>query len=155
MSRCITAQQTISGPPPGVTGWHLHTHLAFGALPGAVPCARLHTRCRLREWGLGNADAIELAVSELVTNGVTATVEAGFPLPVHFWLISDGSQVLILVQDASPCPPVCLAPDGETESGRGLMLVEAVSTEWGSYPCPAAGKVVWALVPAGRERQPG
>jgi anti-sigma regulatory factor (Ser/Thr protein kinase) len=144
---CTTAQQASrAGEPPDVTGWRLHDHLAFLALPSAVPCARLHTRHVLREWGVGVAsrEVIELAVSELVTNAVAAAAEAGSPLPVHFWLISDGMRVLICVQDPSPCRPVRLAPDGETESGRGLMLVEAVAMTWGSWAAPA-GKVVWAV----------
>src|SRR5689334_21712248 len=67
------------------------SHLVLGALPGAVPCARLHARLVLAEWGLkALADPGELAVSELVTNAVRAS--AGLPgtqhvLPtVQMWL---------------------------------------------------------------------
>jgi hypothetical protein len=34
----------------------------------------------------------------------------------------------------------------EAESGRGLVLVEALSTRWGAYPTAGGGKVVWATV---------
>jgi hypothetical protein len=54
-----------------VTGrWPLRTFLELGALPSAVPCARLHTRQLLWEWGLAAdlADTAELLVSEIVTN---------------------------------------------------------------------------------------
>jgi hypothetical protein len=30
--------------------WPLHSYLELGTLPGAVPCARLHTRHVLWEW---------------------------------------------------------------------------------------------------------
>src|ERR1700722_9010760 len=57
-----------------VTGrWPLRSSLQLGALPTATPCARLHARHVLREWGIiGIADTAELLVSELVTNGVRA-----------------------------------------------------------------------------------
>jgi hypothetical protein len=39
--------------------------------------------------------------------------------------------------------------DGDEESGRGLLLVEAISAQWGSYPTPATrGKAVWAITTA-------
>ncbi len=47
--------------------------LLLGALPSAVPCARLHTRQVLWEWGLSEIAGIaELLLSELVTNAVQA-----------------------------------------------------------------------------------
>ena len=49
--------------------WPLCSYLELGALPTAVPCARLHARHLLWEWGLnGLAADTELLVSELVTN---------------------------------------------------------------------------------------
>lgn len=49
-----------------VDQWPLQSFLELGALPGAVPCARLHARHVLREWGLADlADSTELLVSEL------------------------------------------------------------------------------------------
>jgi len=44
----------------------LRSYLELGALPTAVPCARLHARHLMWEWGLiGLAADIEVAVSEL------------------------------------------------------------------------------------------
>jgi len=55
-------------------GWPRRDYLELGALPTAVPCARLHARLLVREWGLttlvGN---VEILVSELVTNAVHAS----------------------------------------------------------------------------------
>ena len=54
--------------------WPLRSYLELGALPSAVPCARLHAKHVLWEWGLDAlAEAIELVVSELITNGVQAS----------------------------------------------------------------------------------
>ena len=50
------------------------SHLVLGALPSAVPCARLHARLVLAEWDLKPlAETAELIVSELVTNAVRAS----------------------------------------------------------------------------------
>ncbi len=49
------------------------THMTLAALPGAVPCMRLHARQVAWEWGFGEvAEIVELLVSELVTNAVKA-----------------------------------------------------------------------------------
>jgi hypothetical protein len=67
---------------------------------------------------------------------------------VRLWLLPDGVGVLILVWDASPQQPAPRAmTTDDSDGGRGLLLVEALSTRWGWYP-PAGlpGKVTWALI---------
>jgi anti-sigma regulatory factor (Ser/Thr protein kinase) len=134
--------------------WPLHTFLELGALDGAVPSARLHARHVLREWGLtALADDAELVVSELVTNGVQAS-RAMTHAAIRLWLASDRTQVVICVWDASPRPPVRMDAAEESENGRGLLLVEAVSAQWGWFPAEPAspptgdghGKVVWSIL---------
>lgn len=97
----------------------------------------------------GLSESTELVVSELVTNGVRVS-SAESPLsPVRLGLLSEGARVLVLVWDASLQPPVQMTADGDSENGRGLMLVEAFSARWHwYYPARAGGKVVWALVDA-------
>jgi hypothetical protein len=53
------------------------------------------------------------------------------------------------VWDRDPNPPVLGDPGDLDEGGRGLVLVTALTTEWGAYPADAAagGKVVWAEIP--------
>src|SRR6266851_4054355 len=67
-------------PGPGVAGqWPLRSFLELGALPGAVPCARLHARELMWEWRLtGLGDDVEILVSELVTNAVAASRPSGW-----------------------------------------------------------------------------
>jgi anti-sigma regulatory factor (Ser/Thr protein kinase) len=130
--------------------WTLQSFLELGALDGAVPSARLHARHVLREWGLAAlADDAELVVSELVTNGVQAS-RAMAHAAIRLWLASDQAQVAICVWDASPRPPVRMDAAEEAENGRGLLLVEAVSAQWGWFPAERAGdghgKVVWSIV---------
>jgi len=127
--------------------WPLQDFLELGALVSAVPCARLHVRQVLWEWGIGNlGDSAELLVTELITNAVRASGEAGQDSAVRLWLLSDSAQILILVWDASPRPPVLADAGDEAEHGRGLMLVDAVSEQWGWYTREDSdGKFVWAI----------
>ena len=59
---------------------------------------------------------------------------------------------MILVWDPSPQPPAPADPGQDAEDGRGLLLVQALSLQWGWYfpasgsPGGHAGKVVWAIV---------
>jgi Histidine kinase-like ATPase domain len=121
------------------------SHLELGALDSAVPCARLHTRQVVREWGRPDlADTAELLVSELITNAIRASVGAMLPA-VALWLYSDGRCVAIHVWDGSGEMPVRRDADADADSGRGLLLVDSLSRDWGSYP-RAGGKVVWARI---------
>jgi hypothetical protein len=143
-----------------LAAWQLRSSLELGPFPGAVPCARLHTKLILWEWGMqAIADAVELVVSELVANALMASNElagtrfprravGGVP-PVRLWLACDRRKVLIGVWDASTDLPVCQDLQPEAEGGRGLQLVEAVSAGWGScVSAGCSGKMVWAIVTA-------
>ena len=150
--------------------WPLQTRLDLGALPGAVPCARLHARLVLTEWGQAQAgDSVELIVSELMTNALRACTDpvAGRPgydaegrqLPLGLRLASDRRQVLVEIWDGNLAPPVPGQTSLDGETGRGLLMVEAVSSRWGYYyparqsrgtaPDDRAAKVVWALIVPG------
>ena len=132
---------------PFAAQWPYRTFLELGALAGAVPSARLHARLVLREWGLAAlSDSLELVVSELVTNGVQASRAMGRDA-VRMWLVSDLRQVVVFVWDASPLLPERADPGADAESGRGLLLVEALSERWGHFSYDGA-KVVWALLEA-------
>ena len=127
--------------------WPLRDAIEFGPLPGAVPCARLHTRLLLAEWGLaGLTGQAELVVSELVTNAVAASQQLPWISPVRLWLYADTTRVLIAVWDANPRLPARSGPDELAESGRGLLLVESLSAGWDAYPTADwGGKVVRAM----------
>jgi anti-sigma regulatory factor (Ser/Thr protein kinase) len=115
--------------------WPLQSHLELGALPTAVACARLHARLVLWEWGMeDHAGTVELVVSELVTNAIRASegLMPGVPA-VRLWLSSDGDRVVVQVWDGNHRMPVRQDAQPEAESGRGLLLVDTLSVEWGSY----------------------
>lgn len=138
--------------------WPLRSYLELGALPTAVPCARLHTRNVLHEWRLGAlADTTKLVVSEILTNAVRTSAalacenlktgrEIGLPV-VLFWLTSDGHHILIQVWDGDHRKPAPRDADLAAENGRGLLLVETLSAQWGCHaPQGQNGKIVWAVV---------
>jgi anti-sigma regulatory factor (Ser/Thr protein kinase) len=139
-------------PQPELAGWPLYAALPLSALPTAPGCGRAWTRQILHEWGLDRlADNTELLVSELTTNAIQASAplaDAGIGL----WLASDCERAVILVWDASPQPPAPADPGQDAEDGRGLLLVQALSLQWGWYfrasasPSGHAGKVVWVIV---------
>jgi len=137
--------------------WAVQSVLVIAALPTATPCARLHARNVACEWGLGDlADTIELVVSELVTNAVQASVDdEGRPRHsaehglacIHFRLSTDGVAALVEVWDENFQLPTPTQASLDDESGRGLMLVDALAERWGwDLPPSGRGKVVWALV---------
>jgi anti-sigma regulatory factor (Ser/Thr protein kinase) len=132
--------------------WPLSSSLELGALPTAVPCARLHAKHLAWEWGLsGLSETIELLVSELTTNSVQAMAGQDGQSAVRLRLLRDDMRVRIEVWDADPRPPVPKdpaadgMPDLEAEGGRGLFLVAALSAQWGWAPTQhPAGKLVWS-----------
>jgi anti-sigma regulatory factor (Ser/Thr protein kinase) len=139
------------------SAWAFQSVLAIGALPTATPYARLHARNIAREWGLHHlADTIELVVSELVTNAVKASTDQDQrphyadehgPTCIHLRLSADRRAALVEVQDENLKLPTPNQPGLDDESGRGLMLVEALAERWGWDLAPTGkGKIVWALV---------
>jgi anti-sigma regulatory factor (Ser/Thr protein kinase) len=126
--------------------WRLDMILVLSPLPGSVPCARLHTRLVTAEWGLERINGTaELLVSELVTNAVRISAQLPARPPVRLQLRSDGARLLALVTDASPLPPICKDAAPGEEGGRGLMLVQELSDQWGWTP-RQDGKTCWFLL---------
>jgi anti-sigma regulatory factor (Ser/Thr protein kinase) len=140
-----SSRRQAEGP---ADGWPLRDFIELGALDGSVPSARYHAQHILREWQLARlGDDVELVVAELVTNAVAASRAMDFPFPVRMWLLSDMASVLVVVWDASPQPPVLMEPAEDAETGRGLLLVDAVSARWDWHAlADGGGKVIRALI---------
>lgn len=124
---------------------------AFDGDPQAVASARHFTRATLAAWGI-DPDAVEtatLCVSELVTNAV---IHSGTGCEV--WLTRTEDSVLLGVRDAGRAgslPEIRTAtgtPDPLAVRGRGLQLVEALSTAWG-HELSAMGMTVWCELAVG------
>ncbi len=144
----------VKGQQAPVTAmpWPLQSQLALGALPSAGPCARLHAKLVLYEWGLAYlTETVELIVSELVTNSIKATNALPGPItpPIRLRLSSDRTKVVVEVWDGSMESPVLVQPNAAADGGRGLLLIDSLSTRWSwFFPPEWDGKVVWAEIQA-------
>ena len=116
--------------------------LRLQPLAASVRTARRFLREHLRRAGREHwADEAELALSEIVTNGV---LHAHTELVVRIIDLDD--VVRVEVSDANPSlPSQRRATDAEATTGRGLELVAALTRECGVRPEPS-GKVVWFTV---------
>jgi anti-sigma regulatory factor (Ser/Thr protein kinase) len=108
----------------------------------AARAARSYVTDVLREWALP-ADLIDTArllTSELANNAITHGQGQGstFILEVR----SFGCCLSVDVADHSPSVPVLRSPEGDTENGRGLLLIAQVADSWGYY-FSGARKHVW------------
>jgi anti-sigma regulatory factor (Ser/Thr protein kinase) len=124
----------------------------------AVGIGRALADLSLREWGFHRSlcTDVRLIVTELVTNVIRHTEAPSQSIGV-FDIALDllpHSTVRVLVWDASMRLPVKRSAGADAECGRGLLLVEALSACWGSYPV-GGGKVVWAQIPLCVEPTPG
>ena len=98
--------------------------------------------CSDHRVGAGGDDAAaQLVASELVTNAV---VHAGTPIDLTLKLV--GPRLQIAVRDGGDGQArLAGITDESAQSGRGLMLVDALAQAWGNF-LPSTGKVVWATV---------
>lgn len=122
--------------------------LDLGTLPTAPGCARAWTCRILLEWQLtGLLDSAELIVSELVTNAVLASRPPGRSC-IRLSLTLDQGELGVFVRDYCRGTPQPTNVGDEDENGRGLLLVEAMSSRSGWYPPEdgVPGKVVWAAL---------
>ncbi|GGY77001.1 ATP-binding protein [Streptomyces omiyaensis] len=114
----------------------------------SVKTARDWTRGHLATLGWDRsapdaADAVVLAVSELVTNAhVHARSDAQLILT---W---DEECLHVTVHDASPRVPEPRGPDDDALGGRGLLLVDALADDVRTRPCPRGKDVTACFRPA-------
>ena len=85
-------------------------------------------------------DDVILATSEVVTNAI---LHGEGPVRVRAWMAN--TAVHVEVGDAgrgNPQPATGIGNDDE--AGRGLFIVDMVTTRWGALPTiPGPGKTVW------------
>ena len=93
-------------------------------------------------------DEALLLVTELVTNAV---VHAGTELELE--ISTDPDRLRVEVSDRSPgtLPSVQEAPSETREGGRGIFLLDALATEWGTRHF-GTGKSVWFQLGPARTR---
>jgi anti-sigma regulatory factor (Ser/Thr protein kinase) len=128
------------------------TTLMLGPLDTAPGDARATLRLALKVWGLPQlTEDVDTITSELVTNAIIASrdkaPEGTEPVAVTLRATVEGGELRIRVWDPDPTPPPGGAlPGDDAENGRGLFIVNALSSRWGWYPAPNGGKFVWSAL---------
>nr|WP_225860429.1 ATP-binding protein [Streptomyces triticiradicis] len=124
--------------------------MRFSSTPRGARLARRLVSHRLDVWGYAYDspanEALTLVAAELVANAVRHGRVPGRDFEVR--LVATAGPVRLEVSDsrAERVPPLSpREPPGDTESGRGLMIVAAVADRWGIVPrTKGPGKTVWA-----------
>ncbi|MFW6694417.1 ATP-binding protein [Streptomyces sp. MAR4 CNX-425] len=113
--------------------------------------ARLLAVRRLETWGYPPGRAVSLTVetvvAELCANAVLHGRVAGRDFHLAVRLRVDG-LIRVEVADArrERVPVLGRADAGDAESGRGLLLVEALAERWGVAERRGVGKIVWCEI---------
>ncbi|TDE27868.1 ATP-binding protein [Actinomadura sp. 6K520] len=96
---------------------------------------------RFREWGIADDYLGRLVVCELVTN---AYLHGEGPIIIRVFMDERDGGVIVEVWDAGEGRPVIGREDHAATSGRGLLLMSELVTDWGVRPLNEGGKVTWA-----------
>jgi serine/threonine-protein kinase RsbW len=121
--------------------------------PASAGLVRHQLATELRQYGVVPEciDEVILVASELVGNAIRHAPSGG-SLEVNWQVEPDG--VLVSVADAGGGWPARRAAGRNEPDGRGLSIVDALSSEWGVANTdgngPLDGKQVWARVPVRR-----
>nr|WP_234307620.1 MULTISPECIES: ATP-binding protein [unclassified Streptomyces] len=119
----------------------------FTALEEEVAALRHNVGTHLGAWGLKEVvDEAQLCVSELVANVIT---HVGIGTPTTLAVLMNGPFLRIEVHDPDTrALPTLMAASVESEGGRGMALVEAVTDRWG-VQLLADRKVTWCELATG------
>ena len=140
-SSALSGAASAAGDPQALPGRQAHRFSHVLESTGQAPsAARRMVTGALREWSVPEPTVanIEIAVSELVSNAVEhGNGTIGLELRLA------GTLLLLRVRDTATSTPVQQPMDKRAIRGRGLLIVDALSTRWG-YDADAEGKWVWA-----------
>ena len=114
----------------------MNAERSFECRPEAVTAARRFVRDALGGESTEVMDAAELMASELTSNCVRHG-GTGFDVSVLV-----GEEIKVEVCDSGGGRPRPLSPGPDEPSGRGLLIVAAMSADWG-VESRGEGKKVW------------
>ncbi len=129
--------------------------MQFTSSPRGARLARRLAVRRLAEWGHPPASdpscTVALLVGELTANAVRHGRVPGRDFRLRLAWDAAAELIRIEVSDAGPqwhgaAGSMAPAPGPDDESGRGLLLVDALAARWGVMPRAVVGKTVWAEV---------
>jgi len=113
--------------------------------------ARLLAEQQLADWGIhrGTAavEAAALVVAPLASNAVLHGRVPGRDFVLRLVRDDDREVVRVEVSDPHPAAPARVMPTATEDTGRGLVLVDALADRWGVRDRVGPGKTVWADCP--------
>lgn len=122
----------------GEYGTSNRARLSLAAAPSSVAEGRHFVREVLDGWNLvALREAVVLVASELITNTLLHTDS---PPTVQLMIVQGGLRLEI--EDESGAHPRKRSYASDATTGRGMLLVESMTSRWGTEPVPG-GKVVW------------
>ncbi|MGW3087260.1 ATP-binding protein [Streptomyces sp. NPDC001108] len=133
-----------------------HFGIQLSATPRGARLARRLAAEEIHRWGWPHGSeanrTASLLVAELASNAVRHGRVPGRDFRLRLTLQGRDPELLVEVTDASPdrtppAPGAVRAPSGDLDtSGRGLLLVEALSRRWGTTGGDPHTKTVWCEV---------
>ena len=122
----------------------------FPAIPQSVHAARRFATDALTGLPPQAMESAELMVSELATNCIRHE-----RMSFYVTISRLPSEIRVEVTDSGSGVPTMRSPGPNDPSGRGLQIVDMLSTEWGIEPEVPAGKTVWfSLAVEPRDEEP-
>ncbi|MFH8659687.1 ATP-binding protein [Streptomyces afghaniensis] len=119
-----------------------HFSLQLSPTPRGARLARLLATEQLRSWGLP-PDPAEQIVAELAINAATHGRIPGRDFRLLLYVVADTLRIEVTDTRGDRLPTPQLPPP-DAESGRGLLLVDALADRWGVTPGLPPRKTVWA-----------
>jgi hypothetical protein len=140
-NRIDTMTSTRPTTPTRPTELHLR-RVRLTRDPAAAAEARSQVRAVIRTWKVPvDPDIALLLASDLVANAITHGNSETLTLGIR----CSSSRLRIDLYDTSRSVPMAMVEPADTATGRGLVLVAALSTEWGSFKTPAGEAAYFTL----------
>ncbi|MEU8769603.1 ATP-binding protein [Streptomyces griseus] len=112
--------------------------------------ARLLTAAHLGAWGLpAQAENAAHIVAELAANAMAHGRVKGRDLQLGLAVRNGTLRIEVTDTRGDSVPPgpgAVKPPEDDAETGRGLLIVEALADHWGIAPGPVPRKTVWAEI---------
>ncbi|MFG3018590.1 ATP-binding protein [Streptomyces sp. NPDC048254] len=116
----------------------------LSSTPRGARLARLLASEQLRSWGLPLDPAAHL-VGELAANAASHGRVPGRDFRLTLYVVGDTLRIEVTDTRGDRIPHA-QQPEPDAESGRGLLLVDALADRWGVALGPSPRKAVWAEV---------
>jgi len=125
----------------------------LSATPRGARLARLLAVRELATWGwpetCADSETAALIVGELAANAVTHGRVKGRCFRLTLAMQTPGTLRIAVADPRGEYSPHPRPTTPADETGRGLLLVAALATRWGTEPWPPSGKAVWADIALG------